>query len=56
MRVRPVALADYPMPTYSTVIICRQVVEVVTASFLFLFEDDEWCARVSINLIGQREK
>jgi hypothetical protein len=22
----------------------------------FFFEDDEWCGRVSINLIGQREK
>ena len=53
------------MPTYSTVIICRQVVEVVTAfsrslslSFAVFccFEDDECCARVSINLIGQREK
>ena len=49
----PDVSAHYPMSALSTVIICRQVVETATADAFFLFEDDEWCVPVSINLIGR---
>ena len=46
-----VVLAHYPMPTYSTVIICRQVVEVVTAS-LSRFSSSLYLKMTSGGMIG----